>query len=143
MSALEVFKWDKESTSAVFDLVGTLAVVVGLFILVVSVFAALVGRGTEDRARTAFLSAGMSKGGLLGAELFQHSLIALVSFALAFAASVLLTMSLIHALMLFGLYFEFTYKAWVVAVVGLAMSACYALVPILLNFKKGYKLTRN
>lgn len=143
VSALEVFKWDKESTSAVFDLVGTLAVVVGLFILVVSVFAALVGRGTEDRARTAFLSAGMSKGGLLGAELFQHSLIALVSFALAFAASVLLTMSLIHALMLFGLYFEFTYKAWVVAVVGLAMSACYALVPILLNFKKGYKLTRN
>ncbi len=143
VSALEAFKWDKESTSAVFDLVGTLAIVVGIFILVVSVFAALVGRGSEDKARSAFLSAGMSKNALLGAELYQHSIIAAVSFALAFAVSVVLTISLIHALMLFGLYFEFTYSAWIVAVVGLVMALCYASVPLILNFEKGYKLNRN
>ena len=143
VDALEAYRWDKESTSAVFDLVGTLAVVVGVFILIVSVFAALVGRSGEERARTAFLTAGMSKNTLLGAEVFQHTLIAILAFAMAFAASVLLTLSLIHALMLFGLYFEFMYSAWVVAVVGAVATVAYSVVPLVLNFKKDYKLTRN
>ena len=143
VSALEAFKWDRDSTSAVFDLVGTLAVVVGVFILLVSVFAALVGRGAEENARTSLLAAGMSKNTLLLNEFFEHTLIALVSFVVAFAASVLLTMSLIHALMLFGLYFEFTYSAWVVAVVGAVMAVLYAVVPFALNFKHGYRLKRN
>ena len=143
VDALEAYKWDKESTSAVFDLVGTLAVVVGTFILIVSVFAALVGRSAEERARTAMLSAGMSKGGMLALETTQHTLIALASFALSFAFSVLLTISLIHALALFGLYFEFVYSAWVVAVVGIVMALAYSVVPLVLGFKRGYKLGRN
>ncbi|MBQ3754938.1 MAG: ABC transporter permease [Clostridia bacterium] len=143
VDALEAYRWDKESTSAVFDLVGTLAVVVGVFILIVSVFAALVGRSGEERARTAFLTAGMSKNTLLATEVLQHALIALMAFVLVFAASVLLTMSLIHALMLFGLYFEFVYSAWVVAVVGIVAAVAYSVVPLVLNFKKNYKLTRS
>ncbi|MBQ9276093.1 MAG: ABC transporter permease [Clostridia bacterium] len=143
VDALEAYKWDKESTSAVFDLVGTLAVVVGIFILIVSVFAALVGRSAEERARTVMLSAGMSKGGMLALETTQHTLIALTSFVLSFAFSALLTMSLIHALALFGLYFEFVYSAWVVAVVGIVMALAYSVVPLVLGFKRGYKLGRN
>lgn len=143
VDALEAYKWDKESTSAVFDLVGTLAVVVGAFILIVSVFAALVGRSAEERARTAMLSAGMSKGGMLALETTQHTLIALTSFVLSFVFSVLLTISLIHALALFGLYFEFVYSAWVVAVVGIVMALAYSVVPLVLGFKRGYKLGRN
>ena len=142
VDALEAYRWDKESTSAVFDLVGTLAVVVGVFILIVSVFAALVGRSAEEGSRRAFLAAGMSKGSLLGAEVSQHLIIALVAFALAFCASALLTMSLIHALMLFGLYFNFMYSAWVVVVTGAAMASLYALTPLILNFKKGYELRK-
>lgn len=143
VSALEAFKWDKESSSAVFDLVGTLAVVVCAFIIIVSVFAALVGRSTEERGRTAMLAAGMSKGSLLKAEAMQHIFIAILAFVVVFAFSALATMSLIHALGLFGLYFDFVYTAWVVGVSGLAMSLAYALVPFVLNFKRGYKLKRD
>ena len=142
VTALEAYKWDKESTSAVFNLVGTLAVVVCVFILLVSVFASIVGRSGEERSRTSLLNAGMSKNELLGAELFEHALIAMVSFAVAFASSVVLTVALIHALALFGLYFEFMYSAWVVAVVGACMASAYAISPLVLNFKKGYRLKR-
>ena len=142
VSALEAYKWDKESTSAVFNLVGTLAVVVGVFILIVAVFATIVGRGGEERSRTALLNAGMSKSSLLGAELFEHIVVGALSFLIAFAISVLLTVSLIHALALFGLYFEFVYNAWIVAVVGVCMAAAYAICPLVLNFKNGYKLKR-
>jgi len=142
VSALEAYKWDKESTSAVFDLVGTLAVVVGLLILIVSVFAAIIGRSGEEKGRTAMLSAGMSKGTLLLSETFQHSLIGAVSVALSIVSSVLLTSSLIHALALFGLYFGFMYNVWVVFVVGAVMGVLYALMPIILNFKRGYKLKK-
>ncbi|MBO4554383.1 MAG: hypothetical protein J5713_01245, partial [Clostridia bacterium] len=142
VSALEAYKWDKESTSAVFNLVGTLAVVVGVFILIVAVFATIVGRGGEERSRTALLNAGMSKSSLLGAEFFEHIVVGALSFVIAFAISVLLTVSLIHALALFGLYFEFVYNAWIVAVVGVCMAAAYAICPLVLNFKNGYKLKR-
>lgn len=143
VDALEAYKWDKESTSAVFDLVGTLAIVVGMFILIVSVFAAIVGRSAEEKSRRALLSAGMSKNGLLCAEIWQHLIVALVAFVLAFCASALLAMSLIHALMLFGLYFNFAYSAWVVVVTGAVMASLYALAPLILNFKKGYELKKS
>ena len=142
VSAIEAYKWEKESSSALFDLVGTLAVVVAILIFIVATFAALVGRGSESRNRTALLNAGLSKNGLMSAEVFEHVMIALTAFLLAFAASLLLTFSLIHALMLFGLYFEFVYSAWVVALVGASMAAAYSLVPFMFNFKKDYKLKR-
>ena len=142
VSALEAYKWDKESASAVFDLVGTLAIVVGALILIVSVFATVVGRSAEEKQRTAMLSAGMSKNSLLSLESCQHSLISAVSFALAVVASVILTASLVHALALFGLYFNFMYNVWVVFVVGAVMAIIYALVPVVFNFKRGYKLKK-
>lgn len=102
----------------------------------------LIGRATSQKGRVALLNAGMSKNSLLGAEVFEHALVAAVSFAVSFAFSVLITSSLIHALRLFGLYFEFMYEAWVVACVGGAMSAGYTLVPLALCFKKGYNIKR-
>ena len=66
----------------------------------------------------------------------------LVAFVLSFAFSVLITSCLIHALRLFGLYFEFMYEAWVVAAVGGAMSVGYTLIPLALCFKKGYNLKK-
>lgn len=142
VDVLTAYKWDMQSTDAVFDLIGTLAVVVGVFIFAITVAASLVGRNTSEKARTALLNAGMSKSSLFKAEIIEHCMIAAVSFVLSFAVSVLLTACLIHALRLFGLYFEFMYKAWVVAVVGLAMSAAYVLVPIAFNFKKGYNIKK-
>ncbi len=142
VEALEAYRWDRESMDAVFDLVGTLAVTVGIFILVVTVASSLVGRSVAVRDRSALLNAGMSKRALLLSELWQYFAIAVVAFVLSFAISVLLTSSLIHALRLFGLYFEFMYEAWVVAVVGIVGAVGYTLVPLALNFKKGYNMKK-
>ena len=142
IETLEAFKWEMESMQSVFDLIGTLAVVVTIFIFAVTVASTLIGRATSQKGRVALLNAGMSKNSLLGAEVFEHALVAAVSFAVSFAFSVLITSSLIHALRLFGLYFEFMYEAWVVACVGGAMSAGYTLVPLALCFKKGYNIKK-
>lgn len=142
ISALDAYRWDMESLDAVFDLIGTLAAVVTILIFAVTVATALIGRGTSRKSRVALLNAGMSKNGLLKTEILEHAIIALVAFVLSFAVSVLLASCLIHALRLFGMYFEFMYKAWVVAVVGLAMGAGYTLVPLALDFKKGYTVKK-
>ncbi len=142
VDVLTAYRWDMQSTDAVFDLVGTLAIVVAVFIFAVSVTAGMVGRGVSDKSRTALLNAGMSKNSLLCSELLEHFAVAAVSFVLAFVASVLLTACLIHALRLFGLYFEFMYEAWVVALVGGVMCAAYSLVPIAFNFRKSYNLKK-
>ncbi len=143
VETLEAYRWEQESMSAVFDLVGTLAVTVGIFILVVSIASSLVGRSVASKERNALLNAGMSKRGLLLEELWQYFSVAIVAFVLSFAVSVLLTSSLIHALRLFGLYFEFMYKAWVVALVGAVGALGYTLVPLALNFKKGYNIKKD
>lgn len=142
VKTLDAFKWEMESMQSVFDLIGTLATVVTIFIFAVTVASALIGRATSQKTRVALLNAGMSKNSLLGAEVFEHATVALTAFCLSFAFSVLITSSLIHALRLFGLYFEFMYKAWVVATVGIAMSVGYTLVPLALRFKKGYNIKK-
>lgn len=142
VDVLTAYKWDMQSTDAVFDLIGTLAVVVTVFIFAATVAATLIGRAAANKHRTALLNAGMSKRSLLITELIEHSLVAAVAFVLAFAVSVLLTACLIHALRLFGMYFEFMYNAWIVAVVGLAMGIAYAILPVAFNFKKGYTIKK-
>ena len=143
VDVLTAYKWEMQSSNAVFDLIGTLAIVVAIFIFAITVFAAQVGRGADEKGRVALLNAGMSKRALLGAEISEYSAIALISFVLSFAVSVLLTACLIHALRLFGMYFEFMYEAWVVALVGAVMAAGYALVPVAFNFKKGYTVKKS
>lgn len=142
IKTLDAFKWEMESMQSVFDLIGTLAAVVTIFIFAVTVASALIGRVTSQKGRVALLNAGMSKNALLRAELFEYAFVAMVAFAMSFAFSVLITSCLIHALRLFGLYFEFMYKAWVVAAVGLSMSVGYTLVPLALCFKKGYNIKK-
>lgn len=142
ISALDAFRWDMESMQSVFDLIGTLAVVVAIFIFAVTAASALIGRGGAKKARTALLNAGMSKNMLLGAEVCEYAVIAAVALALSVVSSAVLTASLIHALRLFGLYFDFMYRTWVVFVTGIAMCGAYALVPLALNFKKGYNVKK-
>lgn len=142
ISALDAYKWDMESMNAVFDLIGTLAVVVALFIFAVTVATALIGRGTSKQSRVALLNAGMSKNTLLKTEISEHALIALAAFCASFATSVLLASCLVHALRLFGMYFEFMYNAWVVALVGTVMGVGYTLIPLVLGFKKGYTVKK-
>ncbi len=142
IKTLDAFKWEMESMQSVFDLIGTLAAVVTIFIFAVTVASTLIGRATTQKGRCAMLNAGMSKNALLGTEVFEHALVALVAYAMSFAFSVLVTSCLIHALRLFGLYFEFMYEAWVVALVGGAMCVGYTLVPLALCFKKGYNIKR-
>ncbi len=142
IKTLDAFKWETESMQSVFDLIGTLAAVVTIFIFAVTVASSLIGRATTQKSRTALLNAGMSKNALLCSEIFESAFVALVAFVLSFAFSVLITSCLIHALRLFGLYFEFMYEAWVVATVGGAMSVGYTLIPLALCFKKGYNIKK-
>lgn len=140
VKTLDAYKWDMESMNAVFNLIGTLAAVVWIFVFCVSVFSSSIGRATAEKDRSALLNAGMSKRTLLKSEVLQYVLVALVSFVLSFLLSVLIASSLIHALRLFGLYFEFMYNAWTVALAGGVMAMAYSILPIVLNFKKHYSL---
>lgn len=142
ISALDAFKWDMESMQSVFDLIGTLAVVVAIFIFAVTAASALIGRSGAEKARSALLNAGMSKNMLLASETFEYMTLAVVALALSVISSVSLTASLIHALRLFGLYFDFMYRTWVVFVTGIAMCGAYTLVPLALDFKKGYNVKK-
>lgn len=142
VSALESFRWDMESMQAVFDLIGALSIIVGVFILAVSITSSIIGRGTVQKDRVALLNAGMSKNALFKAEIFEYALTALTAFVLALLCSLLLTFGLINSLRLFGLYFEFMYEAWVTITVGVVIAVCYTLVPLLFNFKNGYNLKR-
>lgn len=142
VEALETYRWDMQSMTSVFDLIGTLAVVVCIFVFVVCAVSSMIGRNTEYRARSTLLNAGMSKNKLLKAEVFEFSLVGVVSCVLSIAISPLLTSSLIHALRLFGMYFEFMYNAWVVVVVAVVVCALYCIIPLAFNVKKHYTISR-
>ena len=142
IEALTMYKWDAESLGSVFDLVGTLAFVMAVLVYMVLVAGAVASRPSGEKARTAFLSAGMSKNTLLGGEVIEYALTGLVAFMVSFGTSALMTSSLIGALRIFGLYFDFMYSAGTVAIVGAVLTVGYVLIPILANFKKGYSLKK-
>ncbi len=142
VSALTMYQWDAESLGNVFDLVGTLAIVMAVLVYMVLLASAVASRPNGEKGRTALLSAGMSKNSLLASEVFEYGLAALLSFVLSFAVSVLMTASLIGALRLFGMYFEFMYSADIVAIVGAVITVMYSLIPVLAGFKKKYTLQR-
>ena len=82
----------------------------------------------------------MEKNTLFMSEFFEHFIVAAVAFVLTLAFSALHVASLIHALLLFDLYFEFYYSFPIVACVSLAMLVFYLFVPFIFAFKKGYKI---
>lgn len=140
--ALTVYQWDAESLGNVFDLVGTLAIIMAILVYMVLVASAVASRPNGQKGRTAMLSAGTSKNTLLLTECFEYGITAITAFATSFAVSVLMTASLIGALRLFGLYFEFMYGASTVAIVGAILALGYALTPVIVGFKKKYTLLR-
>lgn len=143
LEALKAYEWESKSMSAVIDLICALAVIITLFIFMTAVATVFIGRSGAQRERASLLAAGASKNSVLKIELIQHAAISVISFIFAFAASVLFTSLMINALRLFGLYFEFMYSAWIVAVSGASIAAAYALLPLVLNFKKGYNMRKN
>lgn len=142
VKALTAYEWDASSMNAIFDLVGVLAIVLFAFVFVINLAYGAVSHSYAGRMRANLLSAGMSKNSLLGAEIFEYAVTALVAFIISFASSVLVTWSLVNALRLFGLYFEFMYETWIVAVVGISLSAGYALTPLILGFRRSYNMRR-
>ena len=85
----------------------------------------------------------MSQNMLLGSEIWEHAIVALCVFAVALPASALATLALIGAIKLFGLYYAFTYQAWVVVVAGLVMSLLYVAIPLMYGFKRKYGMRRS
>lgn len=140
--AIEAYKWDTQSLDNIFDLVGTLAFVMSLLVFIVALSGVVVGRSHSERTRGTLLCAGMSRNALLGAELTEHAVVALAVFVIALPASAIATLCLIGAIRLFGLYYAFTYSAWVVVVVGLVFAALYTSIPLLFGFKRKYGMRR-
>ena len=140
ISTEELASWTDKTTSAIFKLIGTIAGVITIFIFVALLSSLVVSRSNSVKLRRSLLSIGLSKNGLLASEITEHSIIALCAYAISFVLSPLMTASLIHALRLFDLSFDFMYNAMIVGLVGLAMAVAYIITPIILNFKKGYIL---
>ena len=142
VEALTMYRWDAESLGSVFDLVGTLAFIMAVLVFAVLIAGAIASRTSGEKGRTALLSAGMSRNALLSSEVAEYGLTAIVSYVVSFGTTALLTASLIGALRLFGLYFDFMYSAGIVALVGGVLSIGYTLIPVLAGFRKGYTLKR-
>ena len=142
VEALTMYKWDAESLGSVFDLVGTLAFVMAVLVYMVLISGAIAGRSAGEKSRRAYLAVGMSRNTLLGSEILEYAMTAIVAFVISFGASVLMTASLIGALRLFGLYFDFMYNAGIVALVGGVLAVLYTIIPVLAGFRKGYTLKR-
>ncbi len=140
--ALTMYEWDAESMSAVFDLVGTLAIILAVLTYLVLIASAVVSFPADDKARTSLLSAGVSKNGLLGMEIGKNVFTAITSYAVSFGISVAVTASLINALRLFDLYYGFMYNAGIVALVGGVIAVAYTLIPLLLGYKRKYNMLR-
>ena len=102
----------------------------------------VVGRAYSAQTRSNLLCAGLSRNGLLGAETLEHAVSAVCAFALALPVSALAALCLINALTMFGFYFEFMYNAAAAAAAGLAITAAYVLIPVVLGFRRGYGMRR-
>lgn len=142
VSAVEAYDWDVRSLENVFDLIGTLAFVIAIIVFAVASAAAVSGRAVSADTRSSLMCAGLSRNGLLASEVCELALTAAVAFAFALPFTALAVSSLINALRLFGLYYEFMFAAWVAAVSGLAVAALYSALPIIFGFRRGYEMRR-
>lgn len=138
LTALETFSWESESFDNIFDLIGSIAILFILAISVSIVVNVIIARGTAKTERSQLLLLGTQKKDLLLAEWLEYFTVALVAFIISMALSVLHIASLIYALLLFDLYFEFYYVAWVAFTVSGVMCCLYAMLPFILCFPKGY-----
>lgn len=142
VEALVMYEWDADSMQSVFDLVGAIAVILLVLIFLVLVASSVVSFPNDEKARTALLSAGMSKNGLLGMEIGKGAFAAVTSYLLCFAMSVAMTYSLIGSLKLFNLYFDFMYDASMIALIGGVLAVAYVCVPLILGYRRKYNLLR-
>ena len=142
LPALEAYEWDTRSLENVFDLIAALAFMLTALAFAVAVAGVTVGRAYSERTRSTLLCAGLSKRGLLGAELTEHALAAASAFLLALPVSALAVQCLVNALGLFGLYFEFMYNVVAALAAGLVVAAAFALVPVVFGFARRYDMRR-
>ena len=141
--ALEAYEWDTRSLENVFDLIAALAFMLTGLAFAVALSNVVVGRAYSAQTRSNLLCAGLSRNGLLGAETLEHAVSAVCAFALALPVSALAALCLINALTMFGFYFEFMYNAAAAAAAGLAITAAYVLIPVVLGFRRGYGMRRH
>ena len=140
LTALETFSWETDSFDKIFDLIGVLAIVFILATVGAVLLNVYILRSSRSIERSRLLLMGMEKNTLFMSEFFEHFIVAAVAFVLTLAFSALHVASLIHALLLFDLYFEFYYSFPIVACVSLAMLVFYLFVPFIFAFKKRYKI---
>ena len=140
--ALEAYEWDTASLENIFDLVAALAFVLSALVLAVLFAGTVIGRAHSERTRGSLLAAGLSKNALLGAEIVEHAVSAIPALAVALPVSALATLCLIHALRMFGLYFEFVFNAGVAFAAGAVLAALYIAIPLVAGFRRHYSMRR-
>lgn len=142
VSAVDAYEWDVRSLENIFDLIGTLAFVIAVIVFAVTAAAAVSGRSASADTRSSLMCAGLSRTGLLTSEVCEFALTAAAAIVFALPFTALAVSSLINALRLFGLYYEFMFTAWVAAVSGLAVAALYTALPVIFGFRRGYVMRR-
>jgi len=142
IKTLDAYQWEMNSLNSVFDLIGALAFIVAILTFIIIVSTTLISRGTINKEINAFLNAGMSKSSMLKKELYEHTIVAFVSCIISTLSSVLLTYIIIDALRLFGMYYSFMFEALAIVLTGIIMGILYILLPVALNFKKSYNISK-
>ena len=142
---IDMFKFDISFLNNVFAMIGILAGIILIMIAVSLSSSDMVAHSIRITEREMLMCAGMSKKMLFKSELIEHFLVAAIAFVVSVATVFALFAALLNAIALFGLYFEiawtsFIQNLWVVVVVGFALCAYYALIPLVFAYKKGYKL---
>ncbi|HKL93890.1 MAG TPA: FtsX-like permease family protein, partial [Clostridia bacterium] len=140
IGALESFRYEVDSFSSVFDLIGMLAYIIAGMVLISIISNTVVSRSARYKERGQYLVAGMSKKTLFSIEVLEHILIAVVAAVLAFGLSTLLTICLIDTLLLFGVYLNYSFAILPALWVTVAISLAYIIMPFVGNYKKNYTL---
>ncbi|MDD7398662.1 MAG: hypothetical protein PUG65_04765, partial [Firmicutes bacterium] len=140
LTALKTFSWESESFDKIFNLIGYLSIMFLLAMMASVIVNVFIARGTKKNERSQLMLLGMQKKDMLLSEWLEHTIVAAVAFVIAVAFSALHILSLIYALLLFELYFEFYYVAWVTFTVSGVVCLIYSLLPFILCFSRGYKI---
>lgn len=140
IKALDIYNWDIKALDKVFLLLGLLGVLVAIVSAFTIVSNTSFSRAMREKQRAQLMIAGMSKSKIFVMEIFEHLISAVVVFVLVFGLQSLITLSLIKTLLLFDLMQPNLFVTLPVFVVSFIMCVGYAILPIVMNFRKRYNI---
>lgn len=140
IGGLDNFKYEIEAFEDIFNLIGLLAFLITAMVAAAIVFNTTFARAQKETERTQFLIAGMSKKHLFRSEVFEHIILSVGAFLIAFLFSFPLSICLIDILKLADIYFKYTLAPLPAFICSFAFALGYIFMPFIARYKKGYSL---